>query len=278
MYQYRRFGLGPGGALPPAIKNIMFINGVIFLMQLLNPGLANALFYWFALNPYRFVFEFQIWQIVTYMFLHGGFMHVFFNMFILWMFGAELEREWGTRAFLKYYFITGIGAGLTVVLVSSASTIGASGAVYGIMIAFALRYPDAMIIFPFPVKVKYYMGFLLLFSLFATMGPNMDGIAHGAHLGGMLVGLIYLKYPLIFSKIKSLLSRTNYSNVLRKNTSSKMHYTEGGEDKTAYYRRKIDELLDKINRVGYLNLTDEEKKLLEEGSKYLREHDKNEYN
>jgi len=157
MVSYRRFDFNSGSALPPAIKNIMFINGIVFMMQLINPTLNATLLNIFALSPYGFLFEFKIWQIVTYMFLHGGFMHVFFNMFILWMFGAELEREWGTREFLKYYFITGIGAGLTVLLVSNASTIGASGAVYGIMIAFALRFPDAMIIFPFPMKVKYYM-------------------------------------------------------------------------------------------------------------------------
>ncbi len=274
MHSYRRFSLGTGGALPPAIKNIMFINGVVFMMQLINPSLNRTLLNLFALTPYDLIFEFKIWQIVTYMFLHGGFMHVFFNMFILWMFGAELEREWGTREFLKYYFITGIGAGLTVVLVSNASTIGASGAVYGIMIAFAMRYPDAMMIFPFPMKVKYYMGFLFLFSLLMTMGSAGDGIAHGAHLGGMVVGLIYLKYPYILSKIKS--SVPDLTKSARK--SSHLKYTNGGEDKTAYYRGKIDDLLDKINRVGYLNLTDEEKKLLEEGSKYLREHDKENYN
>jgi membrane associated rhomboid family serine protease len=278
MYSYRRFSPGAPGLLPPAIKNIMYVNGVIFLMQMINPSLENLLFNLFALSQSDLIFQFKIWQLATYMFLHGNFMHIFFNMFILWMFGAELEREWGTRQFLKYYFICGIGAGITVILVSPFPTIGASGAVYGIMIAFAIRFPDAMIIFPFPAKVKYYVGFYFLFSLFMTMSSAQDGIAHGAHLGGMVVGLLYLKYPYISSKLKSLSSNMNRSRSSGKKSASNMRFTSGGDDKTEYYRKKIDDLLDKINRVGYLNLTDEEKKLLEEGSKYLREHDKENYN
>lgn len=278
MYSYRKFSPGGPGLLPPAIKNIMFINGVVFLMQTINPGLENFLFNTFALSAGDLLFNFKIWQLVTYMFLHGNFMHVFFNMFILWMFGAELEREWGTRQFLKYYFITGIGAGITVILVSPFPTIGASGAVYGIMIAFAIRFPDAMIIFPFPAKVKYYVGFYFLFSLFMTMTSARDGIAHGAHLGGMVIGLIYLKYPYLASKIKRLLSSMDQSKGSSGKNYSNLRYSDNDENKTEYYRRKIDDLLDKINRVGYLNLTDEEKKLLEEGSKYLREHDKENYN
>ena len=264
------------GGMPPGIKNIIFINAIIFIMQILNQSLEQVIFRNFALIPPEIIYHFKIWQLVTYMFLHGGFWHVFFNMFILWMFGSELEREWGTKEFLKYYFITGIGAGIFNLLLSNAATIGASGAVYGVMLAYALRYPDRMvyIYFLFPVKVKYLMAFLVLVSFFSTFGSSGDGIAHAAHLGGIVVGFAYLKYWAILYKIKRNLPNISFG----KKHKTNMKYTKGGDNKIEYYRRVIDELLDKINRVGYLNLTDEEKKILEEGSKYLREHDAENYN
>jgi len=272
----KSYGFGPIGGMPPAIKNIIFINAIVFLMQVLNQSLEQVIFQNFALIPSEVIFHFKIWQLVTYLFLHGGFWHIFFNMFVLWMFGSELEREWGTKEFLKYYFITGIGAGVFNLLLSNAPTIGASGAVYGVMLAYALRYPDRLvyIYFLFPVKVKYMMAFLVLVSFFSTFGASGDGIAHAAHLGGIVVGFVYLKYWVLLYKIKRNLPNISFG----KKHDSNMKYTKGGDNKTEYYRRIIDELLDKINRVGYLNLTDEEKKILEEGSKYLREHDEENYN
>jgi len=271
----RSYSIGPMGGIPPAIKNIVFINAIIFLMQILNTSLGRLIINNFALNPPDVIYRFHIWQLVTYLFLHGGFWHIFFNMFILWMFGSELEREWGTKEFLKYYFITGIGAGVFNLLLSNAPTIGASGAVYGVMLAYALRYPDRLvyIYFLFPVKVKYLMGFLFLVSFFSTFGSSGDGIAHAAHLGGIIVGFVYLKHWIILYKIKSF-----FGDISIKKQDSNLKYTKGGDDKTEYYRRVIDELLDKINRVGYLNLTEDEKRLLEEGSKYLREHDAENFN
>lgn len=272
----RSYGFGPMGGIPPGIKNIIFLNAIIFIMQVLNQSLEQVIFRNFALIPSEIIYHFKIWQLVTYMFLHGGFWHIFFNMFILWMFGSELEREWGTKEFLKYYFITGVGAGIFNLLLSSAATIGASGAVYGVMLAYALRYPDRLvyIYFLFPVKVKYLMTFLVLVSFFSTFGSSGDGIAHAAHLGGIIVGFAYLKYWVILYKIKRKIPNISFG----KKQKTNMKYTKGSDNKTEYYRRVIDELLDKINRVGYLNLTDEEKKILEEGSKYLREHDAENYN
>ncbi len=269
---YQRRGFGIGGQLTPAVKNILFANGIVFLMSMLN----NQLFYFlsnnFALHAYDVLYQFKIWQLFTYMFLHGGFWHIFFNMFIFWMFGTELEMEWGSKQFLKYYFICGVGAGIINILLTSSDpsypgTVGASGAIYGIMVAYALRYPDRLvyIYFLFPVKVKYMVGFLAIISFLSTWNTQGDGIAHAAHLGGMLVGFIYLKYWQHFYKVKSMFQQSTKKPV------SKSSKTD--DEKVEYYRKKIDELLDKINRVGYLNLTDEEKELLEEGSKYLREHD-----
>jgi membrane associated rhomboid family serine protease len=269
---YQRRGFGIGGQLSPAVKNILFANGIVFLMSFLN----NQIFYFlsnnFALHAYDVLYQFKIWQLFTYMFLHGGFWHVFFNMFIFWMFGTELEKEWGSKQFLKYYFICGVGAGIINILLTSSDpsypgTVGASGAIYGIMVAYALRYPDRLvyIYFLFPVKVKYMVGFLAIISFLSTWNAQGDGIAHAAHLGGMLVGFIYLKYWQHFYKVKSMFQQTTKKPVSKSSGT--------GDEKVEYYRKKIDELLDKINRVGYLNLTDEEKELLEEGSKYLREHD-----
>ncbi|HGY54639.1 MAG TPA: rhomboid family intramembrane serine protease [Caldithrix abyssi] len=271
MYQNRSYGFGPGGAIPPAIKNLLFINGVVFLMQLLNPGLDFFIRQNFALVPAQVFSSFKIWQLVTYLFVHGGFMHILFNMFILWMFGTELEYEWGTREFLKFYFISGIGAGLFIALLSPYPTIGASGAIYGVMVAYALRYPDRMIYiyFLFPVKIKYFMIFLVGFQFLMFVGSTASTISHVAHLGGAVVGYVYLKYGHLSYKIKSQLSGLFTST----KSGSHMHYTKGGDKKTEYYRKVVDDLLDKINKVGYLNLTEEEKQMLEEGSRYLREHD-----
>lgn len=265
------------GMLPPAIKNIIFINGVIFLMQIINPSLDYALRTNLALVPHEVFAKFKIWQLVTWMFLHDGFMHIFFNMFMLWMFGAELEREWGSKEFLKFYFITGIGSGIIVALFSIYPTIGASGAVFGIMVAFALRHPDRMIYlyFLFPVKIKYFMIGLAAFEFISTVGNANSAISHVAHLGGAVIAYIYLKYWSHFYKLKDT-AQNMFSG--KKTSPPDMKYTKGGGDKTEYYRQVVDELLDKINRVGYLKLSDEEKKLLEEGSKYLREQDENNYN
>jgi membrane associated rhomboid family serine protease len=273
---YQRSGFGIGGQMTPAVKNILFANGIIFLMSVLNRQLGYFISSTFALHAYDVLYQFKIWQLVTYMFLHGGFWHIFFNMFVFWMFGTELEMEWGTKQFVKYYFICGIGAGIINILLTSSApdypgTVGASGAIYGIMVAYAVRYPDRLvyIYFLFPVKVKYLVGFLALISFFSTWNAQGDGIAHAAHLGGMAVGYIYLKYWDHFYKIKAKFQHTVKTTQRRSSSAP--------DEKVEYYRKKIDELLDKINRVGYLNLTDEEKELLEEGSKYLREHDDGNY-
>ena len=274
---YRRSSFGFGGGLTPVIKNLLIANGVIFILSM-NRSLYGSLLNQFAIIPYEVFHSFKIWQVFTYMFFHAGFMHIFFNMFMLWMFGTELEHIWGSKQFLKFYLICGIGAGLFILFLSPANsyTLGASGAVYGIMVAFAVLNPDRLIYiyFLFPVKVKYMVGFLMLISFFSTLGASSSNISHAGHLGGGLIGYIYLKFG---HKLPALW-RSLQSQSTSKKKKSNLKYTPGGGDKVEYYRRRIDEILDKINRVGYLNLTDEEKKILEEGSKYLREHDDIDYN
>ena len=137
-----------------------------------------------------------LWQLVTYLFLHGDLGHILVNMFMLWMFGAEMERIWGTRRFLKYYFLTGVGAGIVTCLFSPQSlTIGASGAVFGVMLAYGLTFPNRQILFwfVFPMKAKHFVLLMGGIELLASASWVSDGIGHFAHLGGMLFGYIYLK-------------------------------------------------------------------------------------
>ena len=142
MYQNRGFGLG--GTLSPAIKNIIYANVILFVVSQFSFSFGQFLINNFALTFDGIFSQFKIWQLVTYMFLHGGFLHILFNMFFLWMFGTELEYEWGTTEFVKYYFITGIGGAVfnLVFATSNIPTLGASAAVYGVMLAFALKDPD----------------------------------------------------------------------------------------------------------------------------------------
>jgi membrane associated rhomboid family serine protease len=152
---------------PQGVKWLLISNTAVFVLGYLLgqagfPGIFNR---WFALVPREVVFHFAIWQLATYLFLHGGVGHLLFNMLALWMFGVTLERDWGTRKFLKYYFLCGIGAGLCDVTVNAllgnwyTSTIGASGAIYGVLLAFGVLYPEAIILFMFifPIQAKYFV-------------------------------------------------------------------------------------------------------------------------
>ncbi|HDZ58813.1 MAG TPA: rhomboid family intramembrane serine protease, partial [Ignavibacteriales bacterium] len=169
---YRPRGFGGFRFFPPVIKNLLIITGAVFFLQLIlrNTVIGSingerAFLEWFALYPIGY--NFQIWQLVTYLFLHGSFTHILFNMFALWMFGMEIENSWGSKKFLYYYFICGITAGLFQLFISPmlgavpAPTIGASGAVYGVLIAFGMLFPDRPIYlyFLFPIKAKYLIGF-----------------------------------------------------------------------------------------------------------------------
>ena len=184
--------------MTPAVKNLLLANIAVFILQSLAPSLEGFLIMYFGLVP-RLAFEHLfIWQFVTYMFLHGGFGHIFFNMFALWMFGVELESNWGTKDFLKYYFLTGIAAGISTALFSWGSTIptiGASGAVYGILAAYALFFPDRYVYLYllFPIKMKYLAVILGLIE-FLSLRHGGTNIAHAAHLGGMVIGYFYLRH------------------------------------------------------------------------------------
>ena len=299
--------------LPPVVKNLLIINGIMYLATVvfetrgINLSQILGLHYFTAKN-------FEIWQPITYMFMHGSFWHLFFNMFALWMFGAALENAWGEKRFLLYYMVCGIGAGLIQLLVTglrihflsqnippdiiqmvhengtqlllehknylgdigalnfamNAPTVGASGSVFGLLLAFGMMYPNSVIYIYFllPIKAKWFVVFYGALELFLGVTGTSDGIAHFAHLGGMLFGFFLilhwnrgnryfrLKMP-VFQKKKER----------RYTISSNYQYDRPLSDEEYNYQKKQKEektnrILDKISKSGYESLTQEEKEFL----------------
>ncbi|HUI55672.1 MAG TPA: rhomboid family intramembrane serine protease [Bryobacteraceae bacterium] len=195
------------GYLPSGVKWLLISNTAIYILmdiaQRLSPdpgAFAHTKAVWLELSAQMVLKFFFLWQFVTYMFLHGGVWHLLVNMLTLWMFGVQLEHDWGTRRFLKYYFICGVGAGVCVVLINALigdwgiPTLGASGAIMGLLLAFGVLYPDMTVLmgFLFPIKAKYMVMIYAAVELYFSFGPN-TGISSVAHLGGMAVGYLYLK-------------------------------------------------------------------------------------
>jgi membrane associated rhomboid family serine protease len=194
------YAIGPG-PLSPAVKALIIGNVAMFLVMPFVPSLARLL----MLVPGE-VLHGRVWQLVTYMFLHGSLAHIFFNMLALWMFGTELERMWGTRFFVRYYFVTGVVAGLSTIAFSLApmaaaanlynsGTIGASGAIYGLLLAYGLTFPDRllMLFLVFPVPAKYAVMIFGGIELFLSASDLGGGVAHVAHLGGLAAGYVLLR-------------------------------------------------------------------------------------
>ena len=193
---YRSYlGSYSSGYFPPGVKWLLIGNTAVFILTFLF-GMPYIL----ALAPVAVVYHFAIWQLVTYLFLHGGITHILFNMLALWMFGTPLEQQWGTRQFLKYYFYCGIAAGVCDVAINAmlgvwnTHTIGASGAIFGLLLAFGVLYPNQTVLmsFLFPIKAKYMVMIYAGIELLLSLGPN-TGVSSVAHLGGMAFGYIYLK-------------------------------------------------------------------------------------
>jgi membrane associated rhomboid family serine protease len=201
-YQYR-FSFGYG--LTPVIKKLMIIMGAVFLLQMVVSGWIN---FYLGLVPILVWKKFFLWQLFTYIFLHGGFSHILFNLLALWMFGGELESYWGSKKFLRFFLFCGIGAGICTVVFSPYQfipVIGASGAIYGILLAYGWLFPNRLIYiyFLFPIPAKYFViifGFLEF--LYFSRGGTGGGVAHLTHLGGLLFGLFYMAYPSIHQKIR----------------------------------------------------------------------------
>ncbi len=294
-------------SFPPVIKNLLIINGVVFFIQLLMENFTFGgypawylLNKWFALNPISGVnaagesFNFQVWQLITYQFMHGGFSHILFNMFALWMFGSSIEDVFGSKKFLIFYLLAGVSAGLLHLFVSPmlgsspAVTIGASGAVYGVLIAYALFFPDNLIFLYFliPVKAKYLIGFLVVIEFLAVDSAS-SGVAHLAHLGGALFGFLYIMFDKnSYVSLKNLFNKSFYHKAKPKrdiftNPFSRTSQTDNDVQDANYYdinhkedaeinQAEIDEILDKISQSGYQNLNDHEKKILFQASKKMK--------
>lgn len=285
---------------PPVIKNLLIINVAVFFLQMLASNLmisGKPLWYilniWFALNPLSEGYNFQVWQLITYQFMHANFTHIFFNMFMLWMFGMEIENILGSKKFLYYYLICGIAAGLAQLFIapifsSPAITIGASGAVFGIMIAFGMLFPDRYIYlwFLIPIKAKYLIGFLFVLELF-WIGDAGSNVAHLAHLGGALAGFLFIMFDKgIDVPLKRMLNISGYRGNNTFNNpfsglSDKFKRKSPNIEDANYYdinqkkeseeitQAEIDKILDKISQSGYQNLTEHEKKVLFEASKKM---------
>ncbi|MEO9210183.1 MAG: rhomboid family intramembrane serine protease [Ginsengibacter sp.] len=185
----------PSESSTPIVLNLIIINVIVFIAQMVLDNSAldpNWFTNFLALYPFNTSY-FEPYQLVTHMFAHGGFLHILFNMYALWLFGAVLERKWGPKKFLIFYFACGLAAGVTQMLLSPAPAIGASGAIMGLLAAFAFTFPNVefyIIPFPFPIKAKWLAiiyGAIDIFGGFFGIGDN---IAHFAHLGGLIMGLI----------------------------------------------------------------------------------------
>jgi len=303
--------------MPTVTKNLLIVNFLAFIatwvLQLRGIDLTALLGLHFFLAS-----DFHIYQFVTYMFLHGGLTHIFFNMFALWMFGSVIERVWGPKKFLFYYICCGIGAGVAQEIVQYASytlegisayqyvnaggvqmttdayinlwtTIGASGAVYAILLAFGMIFPNErlfIIPFPFPIKAKWLVVGYIAIELFSAMSGPGDGVAHMAHLGGMLFGFLLIRYWQKHPDSSQRFGRSNgmefFENMKRRYDQRQQqnhmkaehtHFDPRRETDEEYNARKrqnqeeIDAILDKIRKSGYDSLTKEEKQKLFEQSR-----------
>lgn len=252
-----------------AIKLLVTVNFAIFFFQYLS-GQSTIFFQLFGLVPKSVWSLFMIWQPFTYLFFHGGIWHVLINMFVLWMFGTELEKVWGKHRFLKYYFVTGVGSGLITLLFNIQSTIpivGASGAVYGVLLAYGLLYPNRTIYLYgiVPIKSVWFVVSIGVIAFVSSIG-NTTNISHMTHLSGMVIGYFTLRSNF---KIKDVIFQARKQVI-----EYKIHQREKMKTKQQKVESDINRILEKINQVGFDKLTQQEKDTLFEGSKSLHKHKK----
>ncbi len=253
-----------------AIKILISINFIIYVFQSLA-GKEDIFFRLFGLVPNTFLSELMLWQPFTYMFFHApfyssiGISHILLNMLGLWVFGRELEQAWGKEKFLKYYFLTGVGSGLITYIFqmdSSNPVIGASGAVYGVLLAYGVSYPNRMLYIwgLIPVRSMWLVIIMGAIAFFGLLG-KADGISHVTHISGMLIGYVLLKNKWKFSDVLfSIRKKTIEFQVQRK---------EDQELKKKIISRDVDIILEKIKDVGFSGLSDEEQSKLYEVSKKM---------
>ena len=304
--------------IPIVTRNLLIINVLVYLLASVVELGGKSLTDWGALHFFM-ASDFHVYQFITYQFLHGGFTHLFFNMFALWMFGCVIENVWGSKKFIFYYIFCGIGAGLCQEMVqyisfaadgltsldpaqvlnvngqrlmtvdqimNLSSTIGASGAVYGILLAFGMTFPNERIFIfplPIPIKAKWFVAIYAIIEFVSAMSSVGDGVAHMAHIGGMLFGFLLILYwrkrPNSYFNVDatrqffdkwSRTSRTSHTGETSY-TSSNTTYSRPGDDMEYNAHKKarqeeIDKILDKIRVSGYDSLSKEEKRRLFEAS------------
>lgn len=296
--------------LSTVVKHLLIINVLMFVaaftFERFNIDLANI----FGLHFFK-ASDFRVYQIITYMFMHANFGHLFFNMFALWMFGNTLENIWGSKRFLLFYMVCGIGAGICQEVVqyiqyatslaqyetvnmsghlismdsylNMMTTVGASGAIYGLLLAFGMMFPDSRIYlyFLFPIKAKWFVIGYAVLELIMGIG-GADNVAHFAHLGGMLFGLLLILYwrknpagpDKNFRKLKDIFqswkqkSRVKYTPYEEVRDEPKVPRSDEEYNyQKAQKERDIDAILDKVAKSGYDSLTKEEKEFLFKNSK-----------
>lgn len=295
--------------LPTVVKNLLIINVLMYLatitLERFGIDLTNIL----GLHFFK-ASDFRIYQFVTYMFMHANFTHLFFNMFALWMFGNTLENLWGSQRFLLYYMVCGLGAGLCQELVqyieytttlaeyatvntgsqiipmadylNMMNTVGASGAIYGLLLAFGMMFPDSRIYLYFlvPIKAKWFVIGYAVIELLSGLGGH-DNVAHFAHLGGMLFGLILILYwkkhgvsgPNFdfkgwFQRMKDKFGKNRLKYTRYEEVKDEVPRNDGEYNRQrAEKERNVDAILDKVSKSGYGSLTDEEKEFLFKNSK-----------
>ena len=314
--------------IPVVTKNLLIINILVFIATYVVRGLNIDLNDILGLH-FFLASDFRIWQFFTYMFMHGGFTHILMNMFMLWMFGMVVENVWGPKKFLFYYIVCGVGAGLcqelaqygtylveglaqyesvkigTTVLpmnvyLNMMNTVGASGAIYGVLLAFGMLFPEErmfIIPIPIPIKAKWIVMGSIVVELFSAIGTSNDGVAHLAHLGGMLFGFILIRYwkkhpysgygdfgmnrgHQFFDRMKNTWEQrgghdtrnaTNGNSESWSNTSQSNNANNRSDwDYNAQKKQQqeeVDRILDKIRKSGYDSLTKDEKQKLFDSSK-----------
>ncbi len=252
-----------------AIKLLVSVNFGIFLLQSLSKS-EMIFFQLFGLVPKLIWSEFMIWQPVTYLFFHGGIWHVLINMFVLWMFGSELERLWGKLRFLKYYFITGIGSGIITALLNLSSitpVVGASGAVFGVLMAYGITYPNRTIYLYGIIPIRSMLFVIAVgFIAFVSSFDGTSRISHITHLSGMVIGYLILKRRWQFNDIWFSIRKKTLEYQIQREERKISHRQE--------LENNIDKILDKINDQGFKSLSDKEEKQLYENSKSLSKHKK----
>ncbi|MBN1481362.1 rhomboid family intramembrane serine protease [candidate division KSB1 bacterium] len=272
MAEFRTFQIGLGFKLPSVLRNLLILNAVIWVIQQFTGTILSDLF---ALHPLAIINDFAFWQLFTYQFLHANFFHLFFNMFILFMFGREIELVLGKRQFLRYYLLTGIGGGFFQLIANWGTPsviLGASGAIYGILLAFGLLFPDRPVTFFFIIQLKaktlvaIFIGISLVFGFQSELFGTNDRVAHFAHLGGAFTGFVLLR------------GRSIYQGIIRRIAQNQQKKRQERErqrqERIKKKRQEIDVILDRINEIGYENISEAEKDHLRRASEFLSNEEK----